>query len=143
MATKICKACSKEISDTAGRCPHCGARHDYGGYAWTLVVVIILAVMVATCTGRAGEYYTWTDEDGVVHMSNTPVAEPAKKAPIKKHAYEEASPAARDQAKREQDYKYKRSGAQDDYQRRIDEIREDSAKRDREYNAQRCTDARS
>lgn len=106
-------------------------------------IIFIFCVLVFFAGGaRAGEYYTWTDEDGVVHMSNTPVAEPAKKAPIKKHAFDEASPAARAQDKREQDHKYKRAGVQADYQRRLDEIREDSAKREREYNAQRCTDAR-
>jgi len=31
MALKKCKECGKEISTGAGRCPHCGARHDYGG----------------------------------------------------------------------------------------------------------------
>ena len=42
MALKTCKECVKEISSGAGRCPYCGARHDYGGYAIGLIIVVVI-----------------------------------------------------------------------------------------------------
>lgn len=48
MALKNCKECGAMISASAGRCPQCGARHDYGGYAWLLVIVIAIAVIAVT-----------------------------------------------------------------------------------------------
>jgi len=45
MALKICKDCGKEISSSAGRCPHCGARHDYGGYAIGMIIVVLILVI--------------------------------------------------------------------------------------------------
>lgn len=45
MAMIPCRDCGKMKSDSSGRCPHCGARHDYGGYAWLLVVSIIIAAI--------------------------------------------------------------------------------------------------
>lgn len=56
MALIKCKECGKEISQSSGRCPHCGARHDYGSYAWALIVVIILAIVVYTCTASAMDF---------------------------------------------------------------------------------------
>jgi len=38
-----CHECGKMKSDSSGRCPHCGARHDYGSYAWALIITIVLA----------------------------------------------------------------------------------------------------
>lgn len=42
-----CHDCGKPISKSAGRCPHCGARHDYGSYAWALILAIVLAVFIS------------------------------------------------------------------------------------------------
>jgi len=52
MAQKLCNDCGKTISASAGRCPHCGARHDYGSYAWAAVIAAILAfwlVVISQC----------------------------------------------------------------------------------------------
>ena len=50
MALKKCHECGKEISESAGKCPHCGAAHDYAGYAWLAVIVVIIVVIVKACT---------------------------------------------------------------------------------------------
>lgn len=42
-----CRECGQMKSDGAGRCPHCGARHDYGSYAWALIITIALAAFMA------------------------------------------------------------------------------------------------
>lgn len=42
MALKTCKDCGKEISTSAGRCPYCGASHDYGGYAIGLIITVFI-----------------------------------------------------------------------------------------------------
>lgn len=47
-----CRECGQMKSDSAGRCPHCGASHDYGGYAWGLIIVIAiggLVLMISQC----------------------------------------------------------------------------------------------
>lgn len=38
-----CKECGQMKSDQSGRCPHCGARHDYGGYGWAMVIACAVA----------------------------------------------------------------------------------------------------
>ena len=43
-----CHECGELKSDTAGKCPHCGAAHNYGGYAWLLAAVVMIAV-IARC----------------------------------------------------------------------------------------------
>lgn len=45
MAIKTCQDCGAEISASAGRCPNCGARHDYGGYAVGLIIAVVIAVV--------------------------------------------------------------------------------------------------
>ena len=40
-----CHECGEMKSDSAGRCPHCGARHDYHGYAWLLVISVVIAAV--------------------------------------------------------------------------------------------------
>ena len=40
-----CKDCGKMKSDSSGRCPHCGARHDYGGLGWALAVIFALGMI--------------------------------------------------------------------------------------------------
>jgi ribosomal protein L37E len=47
MAMIPCRECGKMKSDSAGRCPHCGARHDYRSYAWALIIAIALAALMA------------------------------------------------------------------------------------------------
>jgi RNA polymerase subunit RPABC4/transcription elongation factor Spt4 len=42
-----CHECGQMKSKSAGRCPHCGARHDYGSYAWALILAIGLAALMA------------------------------------------------------------------------------------------------
>ena len=39
-------------------------------------ILVILAVLVLTSTGMAGEYFKWVDERGVVHFSNIPSSVP-------------------------------------------------------------------
>jgi len=39
-------------------------------------ILVILAVLVLTSTGMAGEYFKWVDERGVVHFSNVPSSVP-------------------------------------------------------------------
>jgi hypothetical protein len=39
-------------------------------------ILIILAVLVLTSTGTAGEYFKWVDERGVVHFTNVPSSVP-------------------------------------------------------------------
>jgi|GEM_PF-4606256 len=41
-----CKDCGQMKSQTAGRCPHCGARHDYGSYAWAFVLACGVAAIM-------------------------------------------------------------------------------------------------
>lgn len=47
MAMVKCRECGEMKSETAGRCPHCGARHDYGSYAWALIIAIGLAALMS------------------------------------------------------------------------------------------------
>jgi len=47
MALIPCRECGAMISRSAGRCPQCGARHDYGSYAWALLIAIGLAASMA------------------------------------------------------------------------------------------------
>jgi RNA polymerase subunit RPABC4/transcription elongation factor Spt4 len=51
MALKTCKECGKEISSGAGRCPYCGARHDYGGYAIGLIIVVVILCLYMCVQG--------------------------------------------------------------------------------------------
>jgi hypothetical protein len=39
-------------------------------------ILVILAVLVLTSTGTAGEYFKWVDERGVVHFTNIPSSVP-------------------------------------------------------------------
>ena len=39
-------------------------------------ILVILAVLVLTSTGTAGEYFKWVDERGVVHFTNVPSSVP-------------------------------------------------------------------
>ena len=39
-------------------------------------ILVILAVLVLTSTGMAGEYFKWVDERGVVHFTNVPSSVP-------------------------------------------------------------------
>jgi len=41
-------------------------------------VLVIVAVLLLASVGRTGEVYKWTDERGVVHITNDPAAVPAK-----------------------------------------------------------------
>ena len=53
MALIKCKECGQMKSKSSGRCPHCGARHDYGSYAWAMVLASVLAglmAMIFECT---------------------------------------------------------------------------------------------
>lgn len=62
-----------------------------------MVSVLLLAVLILIGVAQAEEYYTWTDEDGVVHMGNAP-ADGSPKGKLKKYKYDDdASSARRDQ----------------------------------------------
>lgn len=52
MALKKCDECGKEVSDGAGKCPHCGAKisKPVGIIGW-IVAIVLLAYMVQ-CTTR-------------------------------------------------------------------------------------------
>lgn len=47
MALIRCRECGHMKSKSAGRCSNCGARHDYGSYAWALIIAIGLAALMA------------------------------------------------------------------------------------------------
>lgn len=46
MAMIQCKECGQMKSSSAGRCPHCGARHDYGGFAWMAIIGAVVAIVL-------------------------------------------------------------------------------------------------
>ena len=47
---RFCHDCGKRISKSSGRCPFCGARHDYGGYAMLFVFVVLIAIIYKCIT---------------------------------------------------------------------------------------------
>ncbi|MBN8714581.1 MAG: zinc ribbon domain-containing protein [Xanthomonadales bacterium] len=46
MAMTTCKECSKEISDTAKACPHCGAKVPHAS-VWPWIIGVPIALFVA------------------------------------------------------------------------------------------------
>lgn len=57
MALISCKECSKEVSDKASKCPHCGAQLKSSGIAKTfkfllisILILVVLLFMIGSCT---------------------------------------------------------------------------------------------
>ncbi|MEN6375571.1 MAG: zinc-ribbon domain-containing protein [Smithella sp.] len=47
MALKKCKDCGKEVSDQAGKCPHCGAPVQAGGvYAMAILIAFFFVLIM-------------------------------------------------------------------------------------------------
>lgn len=68
---------------------------------------LLFAVLVLSGMAQAEEYYTWTDEDGVVHMGNAPPDEPPKGKPKKYKYDDDASPARGDREQAAMEDKYR------------------------------------
>jgi len=104
-------------------------------------VIVIALLLVCFYSGSwAEEYYTWTDDDGGVHMSNNPADVPVKK--IKKHNYPEQGRMERAADNRAGDYKRKSDDIEYERQHREDQARYDAAKREKAWNKERCEEAR-
>jgi Skp family chaperone for outer membrane proteins len=105
------------------------------------VISIALLLLCFSSGSWAEEYYTWTDDDGNVHMSNNPSDVPTKKT-IKKHAFDEAPPEQRKAERREQDYKNQMDSVKSDYERQREQARYEAEKREKAWNKERCESAR-
>jgi len=104
---------------------------------------ILFLIAFLAGTAAAEEFFTWTDEDGVVHMGNAPTETPSKKTKVKSYDYQDGTPQQRQAEKNIQDYKYKSANAAHERDRRLDQAREDYALRDKARKKERCAEART
>lgn len=51
MAMVKCREYGEMKSNSAGRCPHCGARRDYGNLGWVLIIAVgvVAFAMIFQC----------------------------------------------------------------------------------------------
>jgi RNA polymerase subunit RPABC4/transcription elongation factor Spt4 len=139
MALKTCKECGKEISATAGRCPHCGASHDYGGYAIGLIITIILAIIVSQCA-HAGELYSCTDRNGNSIVTDSP--QDGMTNCTLKDSYDDPPPSKTNINKIRSEYSNRLDEIQRDRERASREARESSEAWDKKWAKERCESAR-
>lgn len=106
------------------------------------LLMIMAAFILSSGFVRAEEYYSWTDENGNVHMGNAPSEAPKTGAKVKKYEYNEAPPEQRKVEKRRTDY----NARVDEANRRREDARRDAeyraAQREKEYYKSRCENAR-
>jgi len=46
MTLKSCKECGKEVSDKAGKCPHCGAPVQSGGILAMAILIAVIFILI-------------------------------------------------------------------------------------------------
>jgi exonuclease VII large subunit len=89
----------------------------------------------------ADEYYTWTDENGVTHITNTPHPSAAGDKKVTTKTFEENTTASRPEDKPET-YQQKIDRIKEEMEEQKRQNKEESEDRMKKWKKKRCADAR-